>query len=277
MAYTGYKELVLSEEDFNQLYTNKALSMDNPHIFKHNEYLIALDSSRQPVDYFKYVNGEFIPVKYQVISSEYLGEVKPRNPQQRIAIDLLKDKDITIKLLGGRMGSGKDYLMLSQAYAALQSGEFEKIVYIRNNIGVEGSKDIGYLPGDMIDKSLSWCMPLADILGGLEPLRAAIEQEIIEVQPLYFLRGRSFKNSIIYVSEGENLLRKNCQLIIARAGEGSQVWMNGDCRQTDADAFRKDSGMEAMVARLAGNKKFGYVRLEKSERSETAALADLLD
>lgn len=277
MAYIGYKELILSEEDFNQLYINKALSMENPHKFKNNEYLIALDQSKQPIDFFRYINGEFHQVKYQTIASDCLGEVKPRNPQQRIAIDLLKDKDITIKLLGGRMGSGKDYLMLSQAYSALQSGEFEKIVYIRNNIGVEGSKDIGYLPGDMLDKSLLWCMPLADILGGLEPLRAAIAREEIEVQPLYFLRGRSFKKAIIYVSEGENLLRKNCQLIIARAGEGSQIWMNGDCRQTDADAFRKDSGMEAMVARLAGNPKFGYVRLEKSERSETAALADLLD
>lgn len=277
MAYTGYKELVLSDADFNSLYSEKALSAENTNFFKENEYLIALDSSRQIVDYFKYKNGEFLPVQYQTINSDYLGEVKPRNPQQRIAIDLLKDKDITIKLLGGRMGSGKDYLMLSQAYAALQSGEFKKIVYIRNNIGVEGSKDIGYLPGDMLDKSLSWCMPLADILGGLDSLSAAIQREEIEVQPLYFLRGRSFKNAIIYVSEGENLLRKNCQLIIARAGEGSQVWMNGDCRQTDAEAFRKDSGMEAMVSRLAGNKKFGYVRLEKSERSETAALADLLD
>ena len=277
MAYTGYKELVLSEEDYNQLYCNKALSMNNTARFKENEYLIALDSSKQPVDFFKYRNGEFHQVKFQTIQNECLGEIKPRNPQQRLAIDLLKDKDTTIKLLGGRMGSGKDFLMLSQAYSALESGEFEKIVYIRNNIGVEGSKDIGYLPGDMIEKSLQWCMPLADILGGVQSLRAAIEREEIEVQPLYFLRGRSFKNTIIYVSEGENLLKKNCQLIIARAGEGSQVWMNGDCRQTDADAFRKDSGMEAMVARLAGNRRFGYVRLEKSERSETAALADLLD
>lgn len=277
MDYIGYQELVLSDEDFSSLYTKKALSMENESRFLENEYLIAKDARGTIIDYFRYNNGEFNQVPFSCIQTDYLGIVKPRNPQQRIAIDMLKDPNIAIKMIGGCMGGGKDYLMLAQAYESISKGQFDKIVYVRNNIGVEGSKDIGYLPGSQLDKMLCWAMPLADILGGTQSLVAAIEQEVIEVQPLYYLRGRSFKNSIIYVSEGENLLTKNCQLIISRLGESSQLWINGDCRQTDHETFRKDSGMEKMVERLAGNKLFGYVKLVKSERSPASALCDLLD
>ena len=277
MEYCGWKQIEVTEEELSSLYSEHLFPIGTPYTFKQNEYLIATDTTGKVVDYFRVDGGFFERVKYSIIRSDYMGEVKPRNPQQVLAIDLLQNPSITVKVLGGTYGSGKDYLMLSQAVAALQKGQFKKIVYIRNNFGVENSKDVGFLPGDQIDKMLPWAMPLADILGGTHALEEAIHQGVIEVQPLYYLRGRSFKDSIVYVSEGENLTRKNCQLIIGRIGEGSELWMNGDCRQADSQVFRTDSGMEAMVEKLSGNKLFGYVKLVKSERSETAALCDLLD
>lgn len=277
MEYCGWKELELTEEELSSLYSEQLFPITSSYKFKQNEYLIAKNNAKEIIDYFKYNKGFFERVKYPIIKSDYMGEVKPRNPQQVLAIDLLQNPNITIKLLGGTYGTGKDYLMLSQAVAAIQKNQFKKIVYIRNNFGVENSKDVGYLPGNQIEKMLPWAMPLADILGGVNALESAIEEEIVEVQPLYYLRGRSFKDSIVYVSEGENLTCKNCQLIIGRIGEGSELWMNGDCRQADSSVFRADSGLEAMVNKLSGNELFGYVKLIKSERSKTAALCDLLD
>lgn len=107
MAYTGYKDLVCSEEDFNQLYTNKTLSLDNPARFIENEYLIARDTSGQIIDYFKYVNGEIVQVGYQTLESRWCGALKPRNPEQRLAIDMLRDDRTKVKLLRGVYGSGR--------------------------------------------------------------------------------------------------------------------------------------------------------------------------
>jgi predicted ribonuclease YlaK len=78
-------------------------------------------------------------------------------------------------------------------------------------------------------------------------------------------------------SEAENLTKEHIQLIIARAAEGSQVWFDADIRQRDKAVFEKSKGIETMIERLTGHKRFGYVHLTVTERSETAAMADLLN
>ena len=99
----------------------------------------------------------------------------------------------------------------------------------------------------------------------------------MEVQHLGFIRGRDIKNSIILCSEAENLTKQHVQLLIGRVGEGSSLWLDGDFKQVDSKIFEENSGLNIAIDKLKGNKLFGFVHLEKSERSETAALADLLD
>ena len=95
--------------------------------------------------------------------------------------------------------------------------------------------------------------------------------------PLGFLRGRSIKNSIIICSEAENLTREHLQLIIARVDEGSKLLIDADCRQRDRLVFEKSKGIETMIDRLKDERLFSWVHLIKSERSATAALADLMN
>lgn len=103
------------------------------------------------------------------------------------------------------------------------------------------------------------------------------DEPLLEIEHLGYMRGRDIKNSIILVSEAENLTKEHVQLLIGRVAEGSQIWFDGDLKQTDSTVFEKYSGIKAMVEKLKGNSLFGYVHLKKSERSETARLADLLD
>lgn len=126
-------------------------------------------------------------------------------------------------------------------------------------------------------KTLPYVMPFADHCGGTEGLKMLLENGVLEVIPLAFLRGRSIRNSIIYSMESENLTKQHIQLILGRVDEGSQLWMDGDIKQRDRLSFEKSQGLETMIERLRGNPLFGYVRLEKTERSATAALADKLD
>lgn len=270
MNYTGYKIIALSDEELARLYSEGIYDKEK---FMENEYLI-VDGAR---DYFKWKGGKFEQVKFPSLGNEFTGIMKPRNPQQYCAMDLLRDKTVPIKLITGCFGSGKSMAMIVAALEAVQKGDFEKVVFVRNNVQVRETDQIGSLPGDVNDKVRPYLMPFADHCGGPEGLAHLIERGQLEVIPLAFMRGRSIRNSIIYSMESENLTKQHIQLLMGRVDEGSQLWLDGDWHQRDRDIFEKSQGLETMIKRLAGNQYFGYVHLIKSERSEVARLADLLD
>lgn len=206
-----------------------------------------------------------------------MGTVKPQNFEQEIALDMLDDDSITVKLIRGIYGSGKDYLMFSKSLELLDKGRFDKIVYIRPNVTVRDVPDIGFLPSGVYDK-LSWTLgPLFDKAGGEEGIRQMMERDRLELMPLLFIRGRSFQNSIVYVSEGQNITTEIAKLLLGRIGEGSVLMINADTHQTDRGVFDKDNGILKMIEKLSGSRLFGYVYLNETLRSETANLANLLD
>lgn len=273
--YTGFKDIVLTNpNDINALYDPKT---NETFGCLENEYLIARDEKEEVIDLFKCKDGRLAQVPYKAIESKFAGKIKPRNIQQKLGIDMLYDTDITIKILTGKFGTGKDLLMSSAAIDLIEKGYFDKLVYVRNNIEVKNSKPIGHLPGSSNEKLLPFAMCLADHVGGVDGLSYMIEKGIVEVVHLGFIRGRDIKNSIILCSEAENLTKEHIQLLIGRVGEGSSLWINGDFKQTDLAIFERNNGLMTAIDRLKGHPRFGYVKLLKTERSETAAMADLLD
>lgn len=272
MDYTGYKILTLNDHDMGQFYSGNS----NIELLE-NQYLIIENEQHEAVDYYRFAKEELKKLKFPLIGSEFTGDMKPRNPQQYCAMDLLKQKDIPLKLITGNFGSGKSMMCIVAALEAVQDEEFERIIFVRNNVQVKDTDQLGALPGDQYDKTLPYLAPFADHCGGFEGLQMLVDRGKLEVIPLAFLRGRSIRNSIIYSMESENLTKEHIQLIMGRVDEGSQLWMDGDIRQRDKAAFEKSKGLETMIERLQGNPLFGYVHLIKSERSKVAALADLLD
>lgn len=272
--YLGFKEATLSDEELSKIY-QKEPGFNLGCLV--NEYLIVHNKSGEIADYFRWDGSQFVQVPFKQINSRFCGKVKPRNTQQRLAIDLLQNPEITINMLGGKFGTGKTFIMATTAMDLLEKGKFEKLVYVRNNIEVKDSKPIGFIPGDKDEKLLPFAMPLADNIGGPEALKMMISQGNIETVHFGQIRGRDFKNSIIMCSEVENMTKEHIQLLIGRVGEGSVLWLDGDVKQVDMEVFRKNSGMQIALERLKGHPRFGYVKLLKTERSETAAMADLLD
>lgn len=277
--YSGYKELSLSSIDMSEEDLNALLSGDSQNSCGclENEYLLLKDDTDSELGIYKFSKSILAKIPYKSINTRFIGKVKPRNSQQQMAIDLLYDSNTTVKVITGKFGTGKDFLMCSAAIDLLEKGQFEKIVYVRNNIEVKNSKPIGFLPGSYNEKLLPFAMPLADHLGGADGLSLMINHGQIEVVHLGFIRGRDIKNSIIMCSEAENLTKEHIQLLLGRVGEGSSLWINGDFKQCDASVFEHNSGLMTVVDKLKGHPRFGYVKLIKTERSETAAMADLLD
>lgn len=274
VVYTGYKDITLSDEEMSDFYCNLNR---NSYECLQNEYLIIRNSKDEIVDYRKWNGTDYAALSYKQINSKFLGKVKPRNPQQILAFDMLQDKNQTIKVISGNMGAGKDIIMLSNALKLIEEGKFERLIYVRNAVGVKDANEIGYLPGSKDEKLKPYAMVLADHLGGETGLDMYMMTGTISIEHLGHIRGRDIKNSIIYCTEAENLTKEHVQLLIGRVGEGSSLWMNGDFKQTDKDIFRSNNGLMASIQRLAGHQRFGYVQFSKTERSETAAMADLLD
>lgn len=272
--YLGFKEVTLSDEELALIY-QKTPGYNLGCI--ENEYLVVHNKSGEAVDHFRWDGSQFVQVPFKQINSRFCGKVKPRNTQQRLAIDMLYNPEITINMLGGKFGTGKTFIMATTAMDLIEKGKYEKLVYVRNNIEVKDSKPIGFIPGDKDDKLLPFAMPLADNIGGPEALKMMISQGNIETVHFGQIRGRDFKNSIIMCSEVENMTKEHIQLLIGRVGEGSVLWLDGDVKQVDMEVFRRNSGMQIALERLSGHHRFGYVKLLKTERSETAAMADLLD
>lgn len=273
--YTGYIEhFFTSDEEIAKFYES---ANDNTLELLRNQYALLYNSAGEMIDKVKWDGVKNIPLSYKPVNNTWTGKVRPLNKEQELAFDLLQDGSSTVKLLLGRFGSGKTFLMAATALQLLEQGKYERIIYIRNNVTVKDVPEIGFLPGSTNDKLIGFAMPIADAVGGREGINSLIASNKMNIEPLGMIRGRDFKNSIVFCSECENMTVQQIQLLMGRIGKGSALWLDGDRKQVDKVVFDKNNGIDQLIDRLKGHELFGYVKLQKTERSKTASLADLLD
>lgn len=267
----GIKSVTLGDEDMAAFYEGR-YNID----MATNQYLFIKNIENQVVDKMKW-NGECLTaLKFKSIINSRFGKIKPVNDEQQALFDLLQNERITVKVVTGVAGGGKNYCAFTYALDAVDRGYYNKIVMVRNNIEVRDSNPIGALPAGINEKLLPYAMPAADLLGSPVELFHLIETNKIEILHLGFARGRSFDNTIIIVDEAANLTLEHTALLISRVGKNSIIIFLGDTWQVDKEVFRKNSGLERMARALFGNSLYGSVALTKTERSETAKLSELL-
>lgn len=278
--YTGWTEVPMDqggEEALTMAYS-KDIEQKNLFDTPTNGYVLIPNADADGnMAGLRWDGSRYVPIKYKNLNTTYAGKIKPLNDQQKLAFDLLQNDDITIKLLLGVYGSGKDFLMVNHAIDLIEKGKYDRIVWVRNTVEVKNSRSIGFLPGTANEKLMPYAGPLSDALGGDVALERAIIDGWVKLEHLGPIRGRSYKRSIIYCSEAENLTKEHVQLLIGRVGEDSVLWLNGDLRQIDDVVFESNNGLRKAIERLTGQHRFGVVYMPISERSETAKLADLLD
>ena len=272
--YKGYQVISFSEKEMAEFYKSKQLK--NSTYLLENEFVLIADDNGNIVDKYLNQDGELKRITHTVINNNWYGIIKPRNLHQSLAISLLNDSSIPVKVLTGVYGSAKTFFMINAALQCLESGNKDKIIFVRNGLSPKGVPDIGHLPGSALDKTIVWAMPIADHIGGEDGLLHLIESKQLEILPLNYIRGRDLKNAIIFSDESENLTPKLIQLLLGRVGENSELWIAGDYRQSDLGKNFSE-GLSYMIDRLKGNRLFGYVDLPITERSKVAELSNLLD
>jgi predicted ribonuclease YlaK len=289
--YSGIHELFLtkSKEDqqilasiYENQYRNTYKLFQNQYLYIWNKDKPTYDedgvqTGYEFIDNFRFDGEKLIKLRFKPIFSKFTGDkIRPINKKQEMLFDLLQNKEQTIKTCFGKYGVGKDFVMINHALDLVEQQKVDKLIWARNNVELEDVPTLGILPGDKIEKLLEFAMPLADHVGGVEGLRMLILSGKIEIQHLGSLRGRDIKRSIIYVTECQNNTNKHIKLLIGRVGKDSQLWLNGDLKQTDKEIYKQNSGIRALSV-LKGNRLFGQVTLDKTERSDTAQLAELIE
>lgn len=227
---------------------------------------------------YRIIEGEPSKVPYTRFISPVVNEIKARNVEQKCLIDLLFS-EVPVVAVHSKYGCGKSYLMLNYLLGQIgNNGHYKKLIVIPNNSSVADSKEVGLLPGDILDKEMSFLGPLIDLLGP-DRLREKMEREEIEVVPIAFARGRNWDNSLVFVSESQNLTDYHIKLLLGRMGENSRIFFDGDVRQEDSRVFADNSGLVLLhkLAQTDSSKLFGSVELKSIERSMVARLADVLD
>ena len=209
----------------------------------------------------------------------------PLNPQQRIAFDLLLNDDIKLVTLVGKAGTGKTLLSLAAGLQkTMEEKKYTRVLLSRPVIPM--GKDIGYLPGAKNQKMSHWMQPLFDNLEyiievahrqNLKSIDQVLNNKVIEIEALTYIRGRSLPKQYIIIDEAQNLSPHEVKTIVSRAGEGTKVVLTGDPYQIDNPYLDAESnGLTCLVEAFRDVGLAGHITLGHSERSPLAELASEL-
>lgn len=180
-------------------------------------------------------------------------DLVPRTRNQERLVTSLLDWDVPVVVTLGPAGTGKTYLAMQAAVRALRRREVERIILTRPAVGVEDERH-GFLPGNLVAKMEPWTRPLLDVLREYyrpQEIMGMIEDQIIEIAPLAFMRGRTFRDAWIVGDEMQNATPAQVKMLLTRIGSGSKIVITGDVEQ--ADRRRGENGLLDLALRLQKN------------------------
>jgi phosphate starvation-inducible PhoH-like protein len=189
--------------------------------------------------------------------------IRPRTEGQAQYLQAIREHDLVFCI--GPAGTGKTYLAVAAAVEALKDRRIRKIVLVRP--AVEAGESLGFLPGDLQAKINPYLRPLLDALGEMmdyDQLKRYTSDDIIEVAPLAYMRGRTLNNAFIIMDEGQNTTVAQMKMFLTRMGADSKVVVTGDATQVDLPNHTR-SGLADAVERLSGVEGMSSIRLGKKD------------
>jgi len=262
----GDWEVELADKVLNQLY--KLLEANYPLYLSDVEYAIRILSSDQSVDLKEIFRDEvYISSKKKVIT--------PKTINQKVYIDSIRKFDIVFGI--GPAGTGKTYLAMAMAVSSLIKKEINRVVLARP--AVEAGERLGFLPGDLYEKVNPYLRPLYDALHDMMDFESAsrlLEQGIIEVAPLAFMRGRTLNDSFVILDEAQNVTPEQMKMFLTRLGFSSKTVITGDVTQTDLPDGKVSGLIEAKEI-LGGIKGIQFVYFSREDVVRHPLVQEIID
>lgn len=186
----------------------------------------------------------YLPVKKQRVM------LLPRNKHQESYLFKLNDESKNIIFAIGPAGTGKTLLAVQMGIKLFQEGKVDKVIVTRPAVSVD--EDLGFLPGTLNEKMAPWTRPIFDVLGEYyqqKDIESMLYEGIIEISPLAYMRGRTFKNAYIIADEMQNATQNQMKMLLTRLGENSKMVVTGDLNQADRI---KDNGLIDFIEKVKG-------------------------
>lgn len=274
--YCGYKDVILSDEQLNEFYTNQENTFD----LKVNEYLIIRNQEGEVIDRFCWTGEEFDRLKFKSFRSRWFGEVRPMKDDvyQMLAADSFSRNNIT--MIKGPAGTGKSYLSLAYLLNQLEYHKIDKIIIFCNTVATKNSARLGFYPGTRDEKLLDSQIGnlLSSKIGDKTEVERLIAEGKLVLLPLSDIRGydTSGMNAGIYISEAQNMDVSLMKLALQRIGEDSICIIDGDEKtQVDDISFAgNNNGMKRVSKIFRDTDVYGEVELKKIHRSKIAQIAE---
>lgn len=203
---------------------------------------------------------------------------KPKNRSQEIYATILKNKQKKIVVANGPAGTGKTLFATEYGIRYFLSDTYEKLIFTRPSVSVD--EDLGYLPGSLEEKMAPWVRPIYDILYqfmSAKEVQNLMEEKIIEIAPLGFMRGRTFKNAWIVADEMQNCTVSQMKMLLTRLGENSRLVITGDLDQHDKQ--NEINGLEDFLRRFKGKRSssISSFEFEKDDIQREEVVKEVLD
>jgi len=202
----------------------------------------------------------------------------PRNKNQATYLQKLQDESKNIVFAVGPAGTGKTLLAVQNGIRQFQEGKVDKIIVTRPAVSVD--EDLGFLPGTLNEKMAPWTRPIFDVLGDYyqqKDIENMLYENVIEISPLAYMRGRTFKNAYVIADEMQNATINQMKMLLTRLGEGSKMVVTGDLAQADR---LKDNGLINFIELLDKHKKLeriDVVHFDSKDIERHEAVKEILE
>ena len=220
-------------------------------------------------------NGEPAPAPPPLEVFKTGRQIRPRTAGQARYLEAIRQHDIV--MCHGPAGTGKTYLAVAMAVAALKAQQVHKMVLVRP--AVEAGESLGYLPGDLQAKLNPYLRPLMDALREMidyDLIKRYTEEDLIEVIPLAYMRGRTLNEAFIILDEAQNTTVAQMKMFLTRMGTGAKIVVSGDTTQIDLPANLK-SGLVDALDRLHGIEGIAAVKLKNSDIVRHRLVQEIVD
>jgi PhoH-like ATPase len=270
--YTGVRAIEVEDHELDGFFQKSHRSYD----LKANEFIAIEGRTRTLYGRFDAASQK---IKRVNIPEDIWG-VKPRNDEQFLALAALMDDRIKLVTLSGGAGTGKTLMAIAAGlHKTTDEHVFKKLLVARPIFPM--GKDLGFLPGDLSEKLNPWMQPIFDnlelLLGPKHGYEELMNQGILQVEPLTYIRGRSLPNIYFIVDEAQNLTPHEVKTILTRAGENTKIILTGDPDQIDNPYIdATNNGLTYVIEKFKEEAIAAHVQLVKGERSELATVASKL-
>ena len=279
--FDGAAEVFVDDDVIDDFYngTDILLEQQKQKLFPNHYLLLKSVKDEKKTAICRFLNYD-TPLR-KIYSYKDIWGLTANNKEQKYAMDLLFDKNVHIISLTGQAGTGKTLIAaacgLEQVLNSTKSqGGYDKLIITRPVQPM--GRDIGFLPGTLEEKMMPWIAPLRDnleyLFGDKTALDMHMEQGVVEIEAMTYIRGRSISNAFMIVDEAQNLTAHELKTIITRVGHGTKLVLTGDIQQIDnsyVDAV--SNGLAHAVEKFKNYEISGHVTLYKGERSKLATLA----